>query len=165
MPIVDCKICGKEFYTKPFWLKRGFGKYCSPRCQHEARKNGKIIICFICGKGVYKSRKSLNNSKSGKYFCSKSCQTKWRNSVFIGPKHANWKDGKFAYRTVLLREGIPPICKVCGTEDKRVLAVHHLDKNRGNNNPKNLIWLCHNCHFLVHHYDIEREKLVGRLVG
>lgn len=60
---------------------------------------------------------------------------------------------------MLGRNKIPKICTLCKTEDSRILAVHHIDKNRRNNDLKNLIWLCHNCHFLVHHYDVEREKI------
>jgi len=45
---------------------------------------------------------------------------------------------------------IKPICSKCGFEDKRVLVIHHKDYNRKNNNINNLIWLCRNCHYLIH---------------
>ena len=154
MPIVSCKICGKEFYTKPFWLKRGYGNYCSPKCQYEGRRNGRTIKCHICGKETYKSLAKLKNSKSKKYFCGKSCQTQWRNSVFVGPKHANWVHGRQSYKSVLTRHKIPAVCGVCRTKDRRVLAAHHMDRNRDNNKVSNLRWLCHNCHHLVHHYNV-----------
>lgn len=57
-----------------------------------------------------------------------------------------------------MRQSIPKICRLCKTKDIRVLAVHHIDKNRKNNKISNLAWLCHNCHLLVHHYDAERNK-------
>jgi hypothetical protein len=164
MPIVECKICSSEFYAKPFWIKRGFGNYCSTKCQHQGRRKGKVVNCHVCDKEVYKSLKALQNSKSKKYFCGKSCQTRWRNSEFTGPKHANWKEGKYSYRSVLKRHKISQICKLCNNDDKRVLAVHHIDKNRKNNKLKNLAWLCHNCHFLVHHYDDEERKFMEVLV-
>lgn len=127
-------------------------------------KTGKIVECHSCGKKVYKTQKALRVSKSKTYFCTKSCQTKWRNSVFVGSKHANWKEGKFAYRSVLGRNKIPKICALCKTKDSRVLAVHHIDKNRTNNNVNNLAWLCNNCHFLVHHYEKELQKFMETLV-
>ncbi len=164
MPIVKCKICSEEFYGKPFFLKRGQAKYCSTICQHEGKKNGKIIKCFICGTPTYKKKLQLQRSKSGKFFCSKSCQTKWRNAEFIGNKHANWKDGLYAYRSVLNRHKILKICRLCKTKDKRVLAVHHIDKNRKNNKVENLAWLCHNCHHLVHHDRKERDKFMEAMV-
>ena len=160
MPVKNCRICKKEFYTKPNWLKRGWGKYCSSKCQHEDLKNGKIVPCAICNKETYKTLKALKHSKSKKYFCSKSCQTKWRNAFYVGEKHNNWKHGLFAYQSVLTRNKIPKVCTRCKTKDTRVLAVHHLDKNRKNNTLKNLIWLCNNCHFLIHHYNEERINLM-----
>ena len=159
MPQIKCKICSKEFYVKPNLIKKGWGKYCSRKCSHEGNKNGMTVKCFICNKEVYKSRKAINGSKSKNYFCGRSCQAVWRNSIaFVGKNHANWKDGRFTYRNIMLRSKTPKICKICGEKDTRVLLVHHIDVNNKNNELKNLTWLCHNCHFLVHHYIEERKK-------
>ncbi|MBI1863746.1 HNH endonuclease [Candidatus Woesebacteria bacterium] len=59
----------------------------------------------------------------------------------------------------MLRNGKKPICVVCGLEDERILNVHHIDRNRQNNKLSNLVWVCMNCHYLIHH-DIEFEKLL-----
>ena len=80
--------------------------------------------------------------------------------VFIGPRHANWTGGQSTYKNVLLRSSVSRICRRCKTRDYRILTVHHIDKNRKNNHLRNLIWLCHNCHFLIHHYNKERERFV-----
>jgi len=156
MPIVKCKICGNKFYAKPNWLLRGHGKYCSKSCQYIGQKNGIFVKCFVCKKDVYRTPKGLRTSKSKKYFCNKTCQTVWRNSmVFVGPRHANWKGGAYVeYREILLKSGQKPICKRCRNLDKRVLCVHHIDKNRKNNDISNLMWLCHNCHHLHHDFGI-----------
>lgn len=160
MPIVACKICSKEFYGKPFFLKKGQAKYCSSECMRLGSRTGKIVKCHSCGKETYKTKKALRVSKSKTYFCTKSCQTKWRNSVFIGPKHANWIDGEYSYRGVIKRHNTPKICRLCKTTDERILAVHHIDRNRKNSSISNLAWLCHNCHFLLHHYkDVEQTFL------
>ena len=158
MPLVrKCKVCKKEFKTKPYWVKIGGGKYCSKWCHYQGLKTGKTIVCFICKKEAYKSIKNLGRSKSKKYFCSKSCQAIWRNSiVYIGENHPNWRGGESTYKNILLRTKILPICSKCRTKDKRVLAVHHLDRNRKNNKVENLIWLCHNCHHLIHYYPQEK---------
>ncbi|KKP93137.1 MAG: hypothetical protein UR98_C0009G0015 [Parcubacteria group bacterium GW2011_GWA1_36_12] len=151
MPIVNCEKCKKEFYAKPSWLKIGWGKYCSPKCHHEGLKRGKFIACFICGKKTWKAPKQISHSKSGKFFCSKSCQTLWRNKEFRGVRHHNWKGGEnILHKSLLIENHVKPVCKLCSCKDERVLAVHHLDKNRKNNNVKNLIFLCQNCHHLVH---------------
>jgi len=162
MPVVKCKICPNDFYVKPSHLKMGYGKYCSSKCQYQGRKTGKIVGCFICEKETYKSQKALNGSLSKKYFCSKSCQTKWRNTEFIGSKHANFIHGHASYRSILGRHKIPKICALCNIRDSRILAVHHLDENHKNNELENLSWLCHNCHFLVHHDSLEKQKFLGK---
>ncbi|MAZ41056.1 hypothetical protein CL654_02975 [bacterium] len=154
MPQVKCKLCKKEFYAKPFFLRNGGGKYCSSACQYKGARKGRNVPCFICKKVSYKPLAKLKTSKSKKYFCSKSCQTKWRNSEFIGEKHANWVHGKTAYKSVLARNKVPQTCKLCKTRDKRILAVHHKDQNRLNNKLNNLVWVCHNCHHLIHHYNV-----------
>ncbi len=165
MPILNCKVCDKEFYVKPSHLLRGDGKYCSNKCAGISRLRGRFVKCFMCKKDAWKRPKALLHSKSGKFFCGKSCQTVWRNTVrFIGPEHPNWKGGEFTCRLIMARSNTPCICKRCGEEDKRVLAVHHIDKNRLNNSLKNLVWLCHNCHFLVHHDKEEKDKFMEVLV-
>lgn len=161
MPLVACANCRTGFYAKPSWIKNGGGKYCSQICSHQAQKRGKVASCYICKKQVYKSQQARSRSKSGNFFCGKSCQAIWRNSkLYIGEYHVNWKGGRSSYRQRLLRTDLAQVCSKCETDDKRVLAVHHKDKNRLNNKFSNLIWLCHNCHYLVHHYKDESEGFV-----
>ena len=71
MPIVKCKICKKEFYVKPNWIKRGWGKFCSNDCRHKSQLKGQMVHCEICGKEIWRRPKSLIHSKSGKTFVAK----------------------------------------------------------------------------------------------
>ncbi len=154
-----CKVCKKEFETKPFYLKRGQGKYCSAKCHHEGMRTGKVKKCAVCGRETYRKLLQVERSKSGKYFCNKSCQTKWRNAYFHGEKHPNYTTGLYSYRSILDRHKVPAVCRLCKTVDRRILAVHHIDQNRMHNTASNLAWLCHNCHHLVHRYPDEKAKL------
>ena len=151
MPIVTCKICSKSFYAKPSHLKLGWGKYCSNACRSKSQLNGKYVKCFVCSKQIYRSNSSLVHSKSQKYFCSKKCQTLWRNSIYIEDRSPNWINGISSYRDIMSRKSLINECKVCGIKDKRILIIHHIDHNRKNNDVSNLVCLCLNCHFLVHH--------------
>ena len=165
MPKVSCNICAKIFYAKPCHIKRGDGKFCSMTCATKGRRRGKFINCTICNKQVWKQPKALLHSKSGKFFCGKSCQTVWRNTIrFIGPEHPNWKGGEYTYRYILRRSNVLKICKNCGLNDTRLLSIHHIDKNHKNNNLKNLVYLCYNCHFLIHHDKTEFNKFMEALV-
>ena|SRR3989338_6079386 len=163
MPSVKCKMCFSSFEAKPAFLKLGWGKYCSSRCQYKSFRTGEHMRCAICKDRIYKSQASLKRSKSKKYFCSKSCQAKWRNSQYVGTKHLGWKNGISAYRDILLRAGGTICCSLCMTKDRRVLAVHHRDENRTNNKLENLVWLCHNCHHLVHHDKVIKLKFSERV--
>ena len=158
MVLVTCTVCGKIFNRKPFLIKRGGGRFCSNTCHYAASRTGKYVPCATCGAEVYRVPQRLKVSKSKKYFCNKSCQTKWRNQFFVGRMHTNWKHGRSAYKTVLTRIGREKVCALCKTADHRVLAIHHIDRVRTNIDPSNLAWLCHNCHFLVHHYDVGQER-------
>lgn len=163
MPHVECKICTSSFYAKPRHLKVGWGKYCSKECQNKSQRTGKFFPCKVCDKKVWRMQKSIDHSASQNFFCSKSCQAVWRNKVYSGPNHAFWKNGIRAYRKILLRSGTKIFCRLCKTKDYRILAVHHIDENRSNNSLSNLTWLCHNCHYLIHHDEVEMNKLMAIL--
>ena len=156
--VVSCKRCKKEFLTKPFFIRQGFGKYCSAKCHHIAARTGKWLKCEGCGKDVYRTPKYIKASKSKKYFCSKSCQTVWRNKEYSGKRHAGWKHGRGSYRNIMRRAGKEVRCGFCGMTDERVIVVHHRDKNRLNNKVNNLVWLCRNCHYLVHNFPDGRAR-------
>ena len=158
--IKKCKICSKEFYVKPWYVNVGWGLFCSSKCHHVSMRNGNVVHCDQCGTEIYRNKTQINNSKSGKFFCNKSCQTKWRNKVFSGDKHKGWIFGETTYRKVIIDSGKKKVCNRCLKHDERVLVAHHLDHNRKNYHIKNLIWLCRNCHFLIHYDKLEEEKLL-----
>ena len=154
MPTLRCRLCGKEFYGKPCHIRMGYCKYCSRSCKAKAQKTGKILKCDICQKDVWKTPKAIKSSKSGRFFCSKRCQTLWRNKYYSGTRHPNWLGGEFQdYRRFLIDSGRKEKCVKCGVEDLRILVAHHLDRNRRNNNVINLVYLCMNCHFLIHRHN------------
>lgn len=150
MPIVECRICNNPFYIKPSHQKLGWGKFCSAVCRAKGQLNGKKFNCSLCGKEIYRSKSKESHSKSGNFFCNKSCQIKWKNALSVENEHPNWLNGISAYRDILIRSDKEQTCSLCGLKDQRVLAAHHLDHNRKNNVVSNLIWLCFNCHHLLH---------------
>jgi len=155
MPIVACIQCRKDFYIKPAYIKRGAGKHCSRACRQKT-EGGRIVQCHWCGKDVYRIPKHLKKHKH--FFCTKKCSLLWQNTVFVQEKHPNWKNGHSSYRLFLEKSPRLVVCERCGESNKIVLTAHHLDMDRTNNTLKNLAWLCRNCHFLIHHYEGEREN-------
>ncbi|HLC44625.1 MAG TPA: HNH endonuclease signature motif containing protein [Patescibacteria group bacterium] len=164
MPWLKCKLCDTDFYAKPRHIRMGWGKYCSGKCSFNDRRKGEWVNCGTCKTFTYKQPRALKASKSKKYFCNKSCFAVWKNkNILTGENHVNWKNGENSYRSIMKRNNILQACKRCQVDDARVLVVHHLDKDRSNNSLKNLVWLCHNCHFMVHHYSNEREKFYNKI--
>ena len=77
---VKCRVCGKEFYIRPYFSREGWGKYCSKKCKDESQKTGQYVICAYCGEKVYRTLADLRReSKTKTYFCNKSCQCAWKN--------------------------------------------------------------------------------------
>lgn len=122
-------------------------------------KRKKIAVCRDCSKefGYYK------DSHKGLY-CSHSCQASSKNNY--GKKeneeHWNWQGGKSkeVYTEKfnkelkkLIRNRYGNCCQKCGRTEmsyKRNLDVHHIDGNKKNCDPKNLIPLCRSCHIKIH---------------
>ena len=73
------------------------------------------------------------------------------------------ENGESAYRRILISSGEIKKCILCKIEDFKVLSVHHIDKNRKNNNISNLTWVCQNCHYLIHHCLTEENKLMAKI--
>lgn len=72
-----------------------------------------------------------------------------------GEKNHQWKGGrgKPFYRRVLFEKyGKDTVCSNCGEKPKELsqLLVHHIDRNRENNSPENLVPMCKRCHQMEH---------------
>ncbi|MBU2103074.1 MAG: HNH endonuclease [Candidatus Omnitrophota bacterium] len=148
----SCLICGKDIWIKRNHAKKGWGKYCSKKCQGKAQIKGKWLECDYCGKKIYRTPKDFKKSKSKKFFCSVSCHCSWENKNHrCGENAPNWVAGHNVYRLLMKRYGKIEKCSKCGFEDKRVLVVHHTDCDRKNNQYDNLEWLCRNCHSIFHY--------------
>ena len=67
----------------------------------------------------------------------------WKGGVTNSPYSVDWT------RTLRrsIRERDKYVCQLCKKpQGDRALAVHHIDYNKKNCDPKNLITLCNNCH-------------------
>jgi len=94
-------------------------------------------------------------------------ETKEKLRQYVGEKSANWQGGisfepystdwtDVLRRSIRLRDNnICQLCEVHQDEEKRVLSVHHIDYDKKNCDPKNLITLCHSCHTKTNY---NREK-------
>ena len=118
----------------------------------EAMK--KNPVRFYLGKKLSeKHRKKISRALKGQ-------KHPWANPPhYKGEKNPNWKGGISKLELYptdwtddlkkSIRERDSYICQMCGihqNELNRELNVHHIDYNKDNLNPDNLISLCQNCH-------------------
>lgn len=151
--ITQCQTCQIDFSARSSEVNRGNAKYCTLTCFYKRKRPKKQpnSKCHMCSKLFYRSPSSLN-TKTGYVFCSRVCkeeaQTIKAGNLFkiphYGTENKNYR--KIAFDTFLNQ------CNRCGyNKYPEVLVVHHVDRNRSNNNSKNLEILCPTCHMEEHY--------------
>lgn len=160
------KIYGIPSRTISHWMSRE---------KNPSWKGGLAkVICKNCGKEF--ERPKCHVTKYNSNFCSDKCKYEYR----VGKNASNWKGGisfepyspdfnKKLKRQI--RERDNHTCQECGKTKEELgyePAIHHIDYDKNNNNPNNLICLCNSCHGKTT-YDRNdwtryfREKLLKRL--
>jgi hypothetical protein len=143
--------------------------YCSQKCmgrhisESERRKGTNSprykerlnVACAYCGNSITVTQWRKATYKN--HFCTGTdCLAKWQAEHQIGPQNGNWRGGlsfepypvtwNFRLRE-MIRERDGRTCQVCGiAENGTRLAVHHVDYDKANLAPLNLVSLCHQCH-------------------
>lgn len=134
-----CVICSNEF--QHILCRANKAKYCSRKCYYKGQvKKGTItFICKHCGKEYKGSPSRIGRSK----YCSIQCINK--------ESHKTFNPTFNTVRKAMLKRGQIDKCERCGySECKKILGIHHKDRNRKNNKKENLEVLCPNCHSLEH---------------
>lgn len=158
-----CSYCNQEFDLRI--SKRKFQKhFCNIDCKRKYDDQNKIILnCDWCHQEFKKRKCKLQWSKSGLFFCTKKCKDraqKLDGLKQLHPPHYGTST-KIDYRQIYKNTGKDIICKRCGyNEFESCVHIHHIDKNRENNNIENLIPLCANCHFGLHDNHWKLEDLI-----
>jgi hypothetical protein len=160
-----CKQCGGAFMTYPSFVKDGQGFLCSTTCKHKwisenyrgeksraGYKNAqKEVACKHCGKAFTKYQSQIAAGRGT--YCSKSCQVEsFRDMMRDQTKTLRWVDGRsfLPYASTFnrklklqIKERDGFACQYCGRCDK--LSIHHLDHDKQNNTPANLLTACMVC--------------------
>ena len=113
-------------------------KYEPPRKYELIEKE-----CPVCNKKF----KTSKGNKREKVVCSYSCSNTYFRSGENNPNYKDEFDGVKAYRKICFKHH-PKKCCVC--EFDHIVEVHHMDCNKQNNDPSNLIPLCPNHHRMFH---------------
>ena len=122
--------------------------------------------CPVCEK-IFETKKGSRREKTT---CSRSCSN---TSFRSGKNNGNWKDISeydsrsktfiLKYRKICF-ENHKHECVVCG--ENKILDVHHLDQNKFNNSPENLVPLCPTHHQYWHsRYKQEIEEKIYNYIN
>lgn len=151
---VACPDCGVVRSVKKSAAMRmsGYCKKCARRGSRSSQWTGGLvsICCTHCGKPK-KVKKSMRDNKKDNYMCINCVSEKrkaelnpaWKGGLSFLPYPPTW--------TEMLRQAIRNrdnnVCVLCvpGAQGRR-LCVHHIDYDKSNCSPDNLITLCLSCH-------------------
>lgn len=158
-----CMQCSKEYATH----YKG-SKYCSHVCQGAARAAKPLLkICEWCSK-EYDARKhnkgrGIKRANEQKY-CSRACMARQRATYYHGKIHHKWNGGQFFdngyIRLVTRREDgsryMPMQHRVfmlerLGREYTQDEVVHHINRNRSDNDINNLQVMTRSGHSKYHY--------------
>ncbi len=143
-----CPICKKEFYVLP---SRNNRIYCSNKCFSLSRVGiNRNVICAGWNKGLKWSKDVIEKFKKSKLnlYSDKENHPRWLGGKSFEPYSIDWD--KKLKDSIRKRDGYK--CKICGIGQKNLtgktkkLSVHHIDYNKKNCSPDNLITLCNSCH-------------------
>lgn len=159
-----CEICQKPFKVfRPSIQTRT----CSKECSHILRKTGKYMTCEVCHKRKWVTPVFFDTFR----FCSRKCRGIWQSERISGENHPNWSGGtsKFPYpfewtdelkSQIKERDGNK--CMECGAIEN--LSVHHINYDKSNCHPTNLICLCSPCNsranFNRSHWQEKYENII-----
>jgi plasmid stability protein len=147
-------------------LARKGKPFTKEHCEKIGQANKGRCVSVETRKKLSNALKGEKNPRYGKHLSMESRQKISDANKLKG--HHNWQGGKSfeSYTTDWtdtlrrsIRERDNYICQLCGTlQGDYAFSVHHLDYDRKNCNPENLITLCKKCHGRTG-YDKEKWKL------
>ena len=161
-----CEECGIDFTIKKYEEKSRPARFCSPQCRgrHHSKQPGTQVVleCPVCAK-TFKRIPAL--ASPGSSCCSRLCANKLHSTRMRQSGNPNYQHGRgwepydpgFAAISRAIRK-MDGCCVVCGA--KAALHCHHIDHDKRNNDPRNLVTLCNFCH-PAYHRSFPEQQLVS----
>lgn len=154
--LIRCSFCNKQIKRCPSMIKKI--NFCNSKCRKKWLKNHKIDYSGrnywnnLPQNRIKKIKKKIREKLEGRKL---SFETKLKISKSLsGKKGINWKGGisfepygKKFNRQLKLKILKRDKYKCCECNSSGIyLHIHHIDYNKKNNRPTNLISLCNSCH-------------------
>lgn len=184
---LNCMVCGDVFSVSPYRGRKA--KCCCLACWNKYQKDNSIVhprLRYYKSRGVRKKKWITKECRrcpsvfevppslvTTKHFCSMACHIKWRSELNSGQANPNWRGGTrsehyppefYAIReSILARDGYQCAVPMCRTQEDRV-SVHHIDYNKKNCAPENLITACFSCNARANFNRVLWESLLAAFV-
>ena len=148
-PNCNCTVCNKAIYRRPIQIQKG-KVYCDQKC-YGLSQRGEARYCKVCNK-------ELGNDST--ITCSRSCSNKNRAGINYDTLQINNK----AKITKLLKNELlderGKKCQLCSYDNLNILQIHHIVERHlgGTNDKENLLLICPNCHYTIHHGDSRKME-------
>jgi len=146
----NCGYCGKLLRRSKSQFNEYDEHFCSKDCLARARTTLIEVQCECCGKTIERLPKYIE--KYAHLFCDRSCRSAW----MCGPNNTAWNGGTKSlqycnawtdeeYKSELKeRDGNQCLNPYCKHKDT-LIVLHHIDYDKQNCAPTNLISLCGQC--------------------
>jgi len=161
-----CEQCEKVIEDLPRLSSKR--KFCSPNCVKQWRKEyyqgaqnpswrggPSQVPCSWCETLLERSYYAVRIRQY--HFCNNVCRAQWQSKYRSGENHPNWRGGVSFEPYGLefddelrsqIRERDGYVCALCR---KAAKCVHHINYDKQDHRPENLITLCINCHSQTGH--------------
>lgn len=148
--LIKCLRCGKPFQRRPSKLKDH--NYCSRKCTYDG--SSATAACSVCGKFVTRHKSWIRKT----VLCSPACTATWKSkhmasmNLELNPDRMTPNtrlklrearlgtgEGK-SYEKTFSRPTHRIVAEsILGRKFKKGEVVHHIDENKRNNDPLNLM--------------------------
>jgi len=178
--IKKCNLCNKIFHTykknskccskkcadifKTGKRNKKFGTKYSEEMKINMRRSRVYINCLYCSKEFWNIKANIERGKAK--FCSKKCHYSYAKTITRQHKGYNLihiPDHPFSNPHGRIKEHRVIIEKIIGRYLNRDEEVHHVDRNRLNNNIKNLMcFINKSAHARFHHnpLNVKQEEII-----
>jgi hypothetical protein len=147
---MQCETCGSEIRRYQCQVHEE-KVYCSKSCAGKAKRNGSWLNCHMCDSKFYRRYGEQDLDIGKNQFCSKNCYFDWRRAN--SKKSTYLKIGAVHIHRIVAESFI-------GRKLSKDEVVHHIDNDKKNNHPSNLvIFPSQQMHAICHFRGMSNEEL------